>query len=86
MLKAHEIDRVNTILSDLEKNHDLRIPPSPGPYGRTLGAIRAYRALARNRSMHEPELVTLSELICLYAIGILRGDGAGITPFPPRQP
>lgn len=83
MLKPHELARAATLRSDLEP-HGLAALEKPGPYGRTLGAIRLYRRLTLDPAPQQTTLEQLAELICLYAVGIFRGDGKGITPHPPE--
>ena len=86
MLKAHEQTRASDIRVELAYlGCDLDRPSAPaGPYARTADAIDAFRYRSRQpTSGTNPEIMPLlAELICIYSVGIVRGDGEGITPWP----
>lgn len=90
MLKPHEQTHADRLVAELRYMEVL--PPSDlddrpvGPFARTLEAIDAYRRVSRHTDHDDLQAQTalegLSDLICLYAVGIVRGDGEGITPWP----
>ena len=74
MLKPHEIARAEDIIDGLER---LGVAlPGGGPYGRTITAMTTYRDAPLSGVEWARPL--LAELICIYAVGIVRGDGEGI--------
>ena len=85
MMKPHELDRAEQIDYELRHHHDLVIEAYGGPFGRTLAAIEAYQELS-DPVYGDPvdALALLAELIGLYAVGIVRGDGHGIAAHVPR--
>ena len=93
MLKPHELERVNELVADLTS---LTVLPADddderrrqGPFARTLEAIEAYREVSYHNPGEGDDVMAditegnLAELICLYAVGIVRGDGEGIASWP----
>lgn len=92
-LNPIEQARVAEIAAELEALEVVVDVDDQGPYGRTLQAIREYRDnywdplrsdIFRDQQrepLHPDDqrcLDLLAELICLYAVGIVRGDGEGI--------
>lgn len=78
MLKTHEILRAMEIREELT-TFGVELTEEPiGPYGRVLEAIEAYRDAGPGVEYHEIPSALLRELICIFAVGIVRGDGAGV--------
>ena len=86
MLHQHELDRAEELLRHLAVARGRPIADPGGPFGHTLAAIEAYREVADalqsapvvySGGLEDQERV-LAGLICLYALGIVRGDGTGI--------
>ena len=86
-LKNHELNRAVEVTDDLHHaGVDLTLPIPNGPYGRIFRAIEAYRDGAQDGALpHFRNQELLAELICIYAVGIVRGDGEGITQFPQQE-
>ena len=91
MLKPHEITRCEEIIVELEEL-GLPMANSAGPFGRTLVAIEMFRfvsgrvdelggTIVPEGDPAQRALALLAELICIYSLGIVRGDGEGITPW-----
>ena len=80
MLKSHELTRAGQLTDVLRDVFEIDVlAESPGgPYGRTLAAIDAYRRVGSVSHRAGKARGLLAELICIYAVGIVRGDGAGI--------
>ena len=74
MLKPYELDHAEQLRTRI-KETGVEVTDPGGPFGRTLAAIEAYRHTTDPTTRE-----TLAELICLYALGIVRGDGEGIRP------
>ena len=80
MLKHHELTRAGQLTDVLRDVFEIDIlADAPGgPFGRTLAAISAYRGIDPISSGARNARVLLAELIGVYAVGIVRGDGVGI--------
>ena len=80
MLKPHELTRARQLTDVLRDVFTIDVvADSPGgPFGRTLASIEAYRRIKPGSHGADRARELLADLICVYAVGIVRGDGVGI--------
>lgn len=78
MLKPHEQKQAEALATVLYDIFDISLDDPGGPFGRTLSAIEAYRRIEPGTHGADRVRELLAELICVYAVGIVRGDGHGI--------